>query len=549
MEQLLENDFDILYENNSTSNYFVLRTGIDKSLINYQVQMLLNNKLNGLLDFNINYMGDYINCFYDVTSKCTLASFMSRKRFSRNEFLITILNIINNIYQMESYLLYDNNILLDENYIYVEPENIDIYFVYMPFAECRNDIKAFFIKLIFKLAKFYDEDSDNYFQKILEVIKSELFNLSALKTLIEKLLGEEIKNQTSSDLTIDVSNNTEANEFVNRRNKVENLLDFKANTDFIENEKRGTDKLKSMLKVDKTKDNKGKNEKFNKDKIKEEKIRADKVVITKANIRIPNSQNIKEKEKKSFNKDIKTKEPIHIRNAKSVDQNRNNGFFSLGLILLQIFLLTVFILIVNSNIVKMSDEPKTTVIILLMILVFVDILFIRIINDKRKKSDELSSKPMQFIVNKMRSGLKNKDDDSCNSTNYKEEVPLPTVNSSYNGETVILKKARPTEKPYLKEKDGEEVIEIDKKSLLIGRMESFVDYVINSNAIGKIHAEIIDEEGEFYVMDCNSRNGTFLNDSRIVPNIKNKVGNNDVLRFANKEFIFLYPVELQSRIT
>ncbi|MHB8064884.1 MAG: FHA domain-containing protein, partial [Ruminiclostridium sp.] len=59
-------------------------------------------------------------------------------------------------------------------------------------------------------------------------------------------------------------------------------------------------------------------------------------------------------------------------------------------------------------------------------------------------------------------------------------------------------------------------------------------------AIGKIHAEILQEGEDFYIVDCNSRNGTFLNDNRIAPNTKNKVNNNDLLRFANKDFVFFY---------
>jgi hypothetical protein len=100
-----EKDFRVLYENDSTSNYLVLKTSKEQNVINYQAQMLLNNRLNGLLNFNINRIGDEINCFYNITSKCTLASFVTRKYFSRDEFLKTILNIINNIYQLKLFAL------------------------------------------------------------------------------------------------------------------------------------------------------------------------------------------------------------------------------------------------------------------------------------------------------------------------------------------------------------------------------------------------------------------------------------------------------------
>ncbi|MDF2989092.1 MAG: hypothetical protein K0R50_4602, partial [Eubacterium sp.] len=198
MDSDLKNDFDVLYESNSTSNYLVLRVSDNSRLMNYQVQMLLNNRINGLLEFNINYIEEEINCFYNVTSKCCLASFMSRKRFFRNEFLVLMLNIINNISFIKNYLLYDINILLDEKFIYVEPEKSEVFFVYLPFTRGKNDYKGFLLKLIVEMVNFHDEDSDNYIQRILEVIKSDVFSLSAVKTLIENLLGSDIKNKSQS---------------------------------------------------------------------------------------------------------------------------------------------------------------------------------------------------------------------------------------------------------------------------------------------------------------------------------------------------------------
>ncbi len=511
MTQSIEKNFNFLYENDSTSNYLVLRTGIDKSIINYQVQMLLNNKPGGLLEFNINYTGEKINCFYNVTSKCTLASFMFRKRFTRDEFLITILNIINNIYQLKNYLLYDNNILLDENFIYIEPESIEVYFVYLPFIDCKNDIKDFFIRLIFKLVKFHDEYSDNYIQRILEVIKNDNFNLSNLKSLIENLLGEEIKKQPQKSLIIE-------DRKIEDSETIKNGL-FKAN--------------KAQKEREKVKPENNKIDIFNADKTKKNKS-----VITRGNVRIPNSLNIKKQEPQNIVK--KSKHTMSEQDNEKDNQGKKMDIHMIAMILLQPFLLFTAILTLNSSFVKMSDNPANTVIILILIFLAVDVLVLRIINEKRKKTDETGScMPLQFITDKMKCKTKQKVKKLPPITNDKQENQLPVLNENYNGETVIIRRSKLTEIPYLKEKDGEGVVEINKKSILIGRLESFVDYVINNSAIGKIHAEIIQEGEEFYIMDCNSRNGTFLNDNRILPNTKNRVSSNDLLRFANKEFIFM----------
>ena len=42
---------------------------------------------------------------------------------------------------------------------------------------------------------------------------------------------------------------------------------------------------------------------------------------------------------------------------------------------------------------------------------------------------------------------------------------------------------------------------IDKNSILIGRLQGSVDYVIDNRAVGKIHAEIVNKGEEYYIID------------------------------------------------
>lgn len=521
MEYNFKNDFRVLYENDFTSNYLILKTSKEKEIINYQAQMLLHNKLNGLLDFNINRIGDEINCFYNITSKCTLASFMSRKHFKRDEFLKVILNVINNIYQLKNYLLNDDSILLDENFIYVEPDSINIYFVYLPFSDCKSDIKAFFTKFIFQLAKFNDEYSDNYIQRLLEAIKSENFSLCNLKNLVESLLSEDIKNH-------------------------KNLIEDFGNT--IDNIETNNIQTAKSLKVEKAKNK----------ILKASKTDDNQTSLSKRNFKIPHSQDIKKQENIISNKAIKAhtynldKDSDIAPNINDKEKNKKKNKFLIALILLQPFLILSFVLLINSEFVKLSDSPKTTVIILILIFLAVDILIIRMLNEKIQKvynsplitickkmeqSDNYTQ--LQTIPKAIESKTAHSDENNLIKNEIKEEQ-LNKVNRNYNGETVIIKKTELTGKPFLKAKDGEEIIEINKNSILIGRMENFVDYLISNSAIGKVHAEILQEGEEFYVVDCNSKNGTFLNDNRIPPNTKKVIKNNDILRFANTEFVFSY---------
>ncbi len=531
MDRDFENDFEILFENNSTTNYLVLRAKENINILNYQVQMLLNNKIKGLLDFNINYIGGELNCFYNVTSKCALASFMSRKKFTRDEFLVMLLNIMNNICHIKNYLLYDYNILLDERYIYVQPEKMEVFFVYLPFNRSKNDYKTFLLKLVVEMARFCVEDSDNYLQRILEFIRNDLFSLGTLKTQLEILLGSDIK-------SMEVSQNTY---FDNKKSLCDN------NTSDISVEKNREIVSGKFLDNDADKFFNRLTGKFT-DKHSEQRLKQRSLDIKSKNVKIPAVH-------------LTGDHTGNTRPPNGIDSNRHNlinkkktlmlplkpgavkNLPALGFIFFQPVLLILYILTVTSGFVDAGGKKLETAIIALVIFVCIDVLVFRLNRDKLRadKGDSVENVDkdagaVSFITGKMRVVSQEQQAIIAEQENIKKQIPAPRP--VYHGETEIIRKPKIKARAYLKELEGETVIELDKKSILVGRMEGFVDTALKSSAVGKIHAELLSEEGDYFIVDCNSRNGTFINDKRIVPNSRIKVQNNDMVRFANKEFKF-----------
>lgn len=84
-----------------------------------------------------------------------------------------------------------------------------------------------------------------------------------------------------------------------------------------------------------------------------------------------------------------------------------------------------------------------------------------------------------------------------------------------------------------------ERIILNKASFIIGRLKNQVDYVSRNNAVGKVHAEIINRDDEHYLKDLNSRNGTYINGERIVSNVEYVIKNNDRIAFANSEYKYM----------
>lgn len=84
-----------------------------------------------------------------------------------------------------------------------------------------------------------------------------------------------------------------------------------------------------------------------------------------------------------------------------------------------------------------------------------------------------------------------------------------------------------------------EIIPINKPEFYIGRNPNTVDYCEAANRnIGRVHAKIVFVNGVYYVVDMESKNGTFLNGERLLSNRPYPLKFGDKVRLANVEYIF-----------
>lgn len=109
------------------------------------------------------------------------------------------------------------------------------------------------------------------------------------------------------------------------------------------------------------------------------------------------------------------------------------------------------------------------------------------------------------------------------------------------GETTVLGAAMEASvvAPHLIRTKNNEKISINKPVFRIGKERSYVDYFIGDNtAISRSHANIVNHNGEFYVVDTNSTNHTYVNGGMIQSNVETKLSHGTKIRFANEDFEF-----------
>ncbi len=86
----------------------------------------------------------------------------------------------------------------------------------------------------------------------------------------------------------------------------------------------------------------------------------------------------------------------------------------------------------------------------------------------------------------------------------------------------------------------------------IGRSRS-CDIRVENESVSKIHASIMldRKQGAYYVIDQDSRNGTYLNGQKLAPNTRTDIGSGAYVSFGDAVFVFLDAPTLRklSRLT
>jgi hypothetical protein len=78
---------------------------------------------------------------------------------------------------------------------------------------------------------------------------------------------------------------------------------------------------------------------------------------------------------------------------------------------------------------------------------------------------------------------------------------------------------------------------------MIGRNAEQVHMYIEDRSVSRIHAKIYREQGQYYIEDLNSTNGTALNGVELAPYSKAKLQSQDMLKFGNFTFRIALPID------
>lgn len=127
-----------------------------------------------------------------------------------------------------------------------------------------------------------------------------------------------------------------------------------------------------------------------------------------------------------------------------------------------------------------------------------------------------------------------------NSANFGETTVLNKGNA---GETTVLNavslKKQKQIIPHLIRMKNNEKISVNKPIFKIGTEHSYVDYYVSDNsAVSRSHANIVSRDGEYFLVDTNSTNHSYVNGEMIKSNVEVKIEHGTKVMLANEDFEF-----------
>lgn len=196
---------EICYRREMKRNYLVAEPRAQDRL-GYERGMLVSNHIEGLLRFYIKYADEKQYYYYDITSMQPLKRLLEGRFITKDQIQSLMLQIQGTLNRMENYFLTEDGLLLEPEYIYVEPQEFRLGLCLIPGAE--GDFPGEMSRLLQYLMKKVDHrDKDSvvlayglYQESLKENYgMDDLMGLLARETEDSKAPGEEDEPEAKKD--------------------------------------------------------------------------------------------------------------------------------------------------------------------------------------------------------------------------------------------------------------------------------------------------------------------------------------------------------------
>lgn len=513
------------YENNSNNTYLVYEFSENDVLDTVNIGMLTNNKIKGLAPaiFTQTDLIKYVK--YNVSAKVPISQYFDGI-VNKKKLVNVFSGILEAILIAEEYMIPVESILLNLDYIFVDVSTNEVLIICLPFVmENSVDLNFFFKNIMFS-TQFDSSENCDYVAKIINYLNNRAaFSTSDFRKLLVEMSGTaSAKPQVqavASVTNVQVPQQTQAatvstpiQTAVPNVQPTNNVVSSNVNvatppvaTPVMNNINKGQYNAMPTPGVTPVKngvpgvpqipvENQGKksNKKDNEQK--------------KGGLfsKLMGNSNKKEGKKADLNTGFAIPgQPTSIKDYGSKGNNATINSANNG--------------VVNNGVV--NNVPSTP-----------------IANITNQSSQQPVQATQSYSYSPQQSNFVNPPVQSA-PVNFAETTVL---NQNTSSETTVLGAVNNVAKeklPVLIRIKNNERIVLNKPRFRIGREKSYVDYcVLDNNAVGRSHADVIVKLDGCYIMDMNSTNHTYVNGEIIQSGTEIKLENGDKIFLANEAFEF-----------
>lgn len=490
------------YENQSSITYLVYALSNDENVDTMSLGMLTNNKIAGLAPAIYTQMDANRFIRYNVSAKTTAKQFLTGS-VSRKRLIGVLKGIVDGILSAEDYLIDTNSILLDLDYIFVDVTSCESVVICLPIIRADqkpNDI-GIFIKNIMVNTQIDSTENSDYIVKIFNFLNSSpVFSIEEFKKLLSEI---DTPTQADGKKVVEAKpankqpivqpevpkkpmQNTQPSASANLNVLVQSQAAIQQPVVPIPPKQKGG---KAPVTVSSA------------PSLAQPSATSEKQISLFYLMQHYNKENAAAYKAQKAAKKNKGKAPVPIQ-SKPQQNPVNPGFAIPG----------------------QTPPPQPSQ---------------PIAQAPQPSIQTQSQKTTPNVAPAQQPAYIPRHVPQCQAANFGETTVL---GGGGIGETTVLNAANnpaQTTAPHLIRKKTNEKISINKPVFRVGKERSYVDYFIGDNtAISRSHANFVTRDGEYFVVDTNSTNHTFVNGSMLQSNVEMKISHGDTIRLANEDFEF-----------
>ena len=126
------------YQRELKRNYLIVETETSEGQGEppFEQKMLEQNQIDGILRFQVRQKDEEVRFFYEITSKQPLSRLLEGQTIQAEQIRALVFGIARSLDHMEQYLLSEKSVLLDPDYLDVDPESLKVWLCLVPGMEC-----------------------------------------------------------------------------------------------------------------------------------------------------------------------------------------------------------------------------------------------------------------------------------------------------------------------------------------------------------------------------------------------------------------------------